>query len=111
MVVALTDVFKKYFFFTTCSGTCQNCKHRLRRIHLTDGDFQNLQQEFLTKTLVGDNVYLKSNPKEVESFKEFIQEHAPFDVVVDALNVAALGKSNVVRLIFSLCNNHNLDQF
>lgn len=31
---------------------------------------------------------MKSNPEEVERFCDFIQETAPFDVVLDALNVA-----------------------
>ncbi|XP_041351553.1 mitochondrial ribonuclease P catalytic subunit-like isoform X2 [Gigantopelta aegis] len=94
-----TENWKCHWTIVDKSGVCQCCKHRLGRIVLTDADFQNLQQQFLTSTLIGENVYLKSNPEEVERFKDFIQEYAPFDVVVDALNVAAFCRSNMLRKV------------
>ena len=84
------------------------------RIELASSDFEALQREFLEKTLVGSNVYLKSNPQEVERFRDFVMENAPFDVVLDALNIAFRGggkfgtrKSKQVHWIASFsCQMH-----
>lgn len=64
------------------------CNHQLEKTELLADDFEALQKTFLEKALVGSNVYLKSNPKEVGIFEDFVQKNAPFDVVLDALNIA-----------------------
>ena len=67
------------------------------RIELASCDFEGLQREFLEKSLIGSNVYLKSNPQEVERFRDFVMENAPFDVVLDALNIALKGQRTDMR--------------
>nr|KAG5714433.1 hypothetical protein BaRGS_006879 [Batillaria attramentaria] len=79
--------------FDSPIGTCHSCKQDLPRIEVSSSDFEALQREFLEKALIGDNVYLKSNPQEVETFCDFMQENAPFDVVLDALNIAFTSKN------------------
>jgi hypothetical protein len=70
----------------------------MRRIELATSDFEALQREFLERTLVGSNIYLKSNPQEVERFRDFIMEYAPFDVVLDSLNIAFKGSGSRVSV-------------
>ncbi|KAK7104747.1 hypothetical protein V1264_019412 [Littorina saxatilis] len=81
----------KWATVNTVRGTCHACRQNLDRIELASSDFEALQREFLERTLVGSNVYLKTNPAELEKFQDFVMEHAPFDVVLDALNIAMRG--------------------
>lgn len=78
----------KWTMVDTVKGTCHACKSDMNRIEVASSDFEGLQREFLERALVGSNIYLKSNPQEVERFKDFVMENAPFDVVLDALNIA-----------------------
>ncbi|XP_076442698.1 mitochondrial ribonuclease P catalytic subunit-like [Babylonia areolata] len=82
----------KWTSVNTVRGDCHQCKHRLDRIELSSSEFETLQREFLERALVKSNVYLQSNPQEVELFRDFVMEHAPFDVVLDALNIACKGQ-------------------
>lgn len=73
----------------------------------------------MDKVVAGNDIYLKTTPKEWESFVRVIEENGPFDIVVDGLNVAfasnrtgdmysgqqigaqAKGKANVQNVIIS----------
>ncbi|KOB65995.1 Uncharacterized protein OBRU01_21943, partial [Operophtera brumata] len=69
------------------------CKEKLECLKLSDEDFLKLQQNVKEKLIVGSDLFLKSSPEELQRFLSFIEKTAPYDVVIDALNVAyAVGK-------------------
>lgn len=51
-------------------------------------DFERLRNAVMDIALIGDNVYFTTTPDELRSFKSLIEGTAPYDVVVDGLNVA-----------------------
>lgn len=57
-------------------------------VKLTAPEFQRLSSEFLEKVLIRKNVFLKTNPAELERFQKFIDTIRPYDCVIDGLNVA-----------------------
>lgn len=67
---------------------CCNCKQTLEALKLTPEDFKRLSDIVLDKVLVGDDIYCKTTPEELNKFKKFIDETSPYDVVVDGLNAA-----------------------
>lgn len=53
-----------------------------------------MRQHFLEQVIEGSDVFLSSDPVEVKQFLKFIQKTAPYDVVIDGLNVShAAGRS------------------
>lgn len=55
---------------------------------LTAQEFEGLKKNFFENVIVGKNVFYKTNPNELERFKNFIKNIPPHDVVIDGLNVA-----------------------
>lgn len=74
--------------FVSHSGVCEHCGYTLPESLLTDQEFAELREAFLSRVLIGDDVFLKSNPGELSRFRSFVERNAPFDHVVDGLNVA-----------------------
>lgn len=72
----------------TNNGQCNSCKLKIKNLSLTDTEFNNLSSIFLDKVLIRKDVFLKSLPEEVDHFVEFINKTAPYDCVIDGLNVA-----------------------
>ncbi|XP_055704879.1 mitochondrial ribonuclease P catalytic subunit [Phlebotomus papatasi] len=70
------------------NGTCYECSMPMKPVRLSDEEFAELQSQFLSKVLIREDVFLKSNPKEVEVFRKFLSRTQPFDCIVDGLNVA-----------------------
>ena len=68
-------------------GKCGACKMSLPSIELEQDEFQQLQQDFIERVMVGADVYYKTNPEEIAKFKRFVAKNAPFDIVLDALNI------------------------
>lgn len=69
-------------------GVCTNCKNPLENISISKEEFDNLCSSFLQKVLIRENVFLKSTPEEVIRFNKFVEKTAPYDCVIDGLNVA-----------------------
>lgn len=42
----------------------------------------------MTSVMIGKNIFNNSSPQELKDFQDFIEMTAPYDVVVDGLNVA-----------------------
>lgn len=81
-------------------GSCTSCKKQLENISITKEEFDKLCSSFLQKVLIRKNVFLKSTPEELIKFENFIEKTAPFDCVIDGLNVAfssGIKKSPVVH--------------
>lgn len=74
--------------FKFFSGKCRNCNHVLKTVEVTDAEFKLLQGCFMSNVVVGKNIFNNSSPQELQDFKDFIEITAPYDVVVDGLNLA-----------------------
>ena len=69
------------------TGECQNCRRKLELRELSHEQFSTLRSAILEKVLQGPDVYITSNPKELNHFLEFLKKNSPYDVVIDGLNV------------------------
>lgn len=69
-------------------GECVSCRLKLENVRVTKEEFTRLSEQFLEKVLIRKNVFLKSSPKEVVRFENFLTKTLPYDIVIDGLNVA-----------------------
>ncbi|XP_071541595.1 LOW QUALITY PROTEIN: mitochondrial ribonuclease P catalytic subunit [Panulirus ornatus] len=69
-------------------GRCPACRCQLEGLEIDREEFNQLQEEFAPRVLRGSDIFLSSSPKEWADFQSFVEEHKPFTVVVDGLNVA-----------------------
>lgn len=69
------------------SGYCNNCKHSLPKVEVTNEDYIELKESLFKNAMLGKSVFAKSTPNEIENFLSFINENGPFDIVIDGLNV------------------------
>ncbi|KAM4625168.1 mitochondrial ribonuclease P catalytic subunit [Polymixia lowei] len=76
----------------TPKGVCSCCGSELESIQLTSEEYQQLKDRVMTDIIQGRDVFNKTTPEELESFKEFVKRKPAFDVVVDGLNVANITK-------------------
>lgn len=76
----------------TPKGVCRCCGSELESIHLTAEEYQQLKDRVMIDVIQGPDVFNKTTPEELESFKAFVKRKPAFDVVVDGLNVANINK-------------------
>ncbi|XP_067311964.1 mitochondrial ribonuclease P catalytic subunit isoform X1 [Pseudorasbora parva] len=76
------------FSFVAPSGECKNCKASLESIQLTEEEYAQLKDEVMKKVIEGSDIFNKTTPEELKSFKSFVKQKPPFDIVIDGLNVA-----------------------
>ncbi|XP_001354471.4 mitochondrial ribonuclease P catalytic subunit isoform X2 [Drosophila pseudoobscura] len=69
-------------------GKCQECRQHLQPVAISDEEFRQLSECFLEKVLIREDVFQKSTPEEVLRFKQYVEKTAPYDCVIDGLNVA-----------------------
>lgn len=69
-------------------GKCPSCASQLPGVKLMDSEFQKIAVAFLEDIIIKSDVFIKSNPQEVERFKTFVEKTKPYDCVIDGLNVA-----------------------
>ncbi|XP_057367238.1 mitochondrial ribonuclease P catalytic subunit-like isoform X2 [Daphnia carinata] len=70
------------------TGRCGSCQKVLQNTDITDEEFAALRKRITEKVLLGTDVFLGSKPEEIQRFKELIKTTAPYDIVIDGLNVA-----------------------
>ncbi|KPJ06579.1 Mitochondrial ribonuclease P protein 3 [Papilio machaon] len=70
------------------SGQCMSCNSSLDCLKISDEDFKLLQNDIKNKLIVGSDLFLKTSPKELSAFLKFVDATAPYDIVLDALNIA-----------------------
>ncbi|KAF4083739.1 hypothetical protein AMELA_G00120200 [Ameiurus melas] len=69
-------------------GVCQSCGTELESIQLTVEEYAQLKHRVMEDVIEGRDVFNKTTPEELESFKSFVKKRPAFDVVIDGLNVA-----------------------
>lgn len=70
------------------TGRCAACHQHLEHVAISDRQFAELRDTFLDKVLIRNDVFQKSTPEEVTRFKKYVHHTAPYDCVIDGLNVA-----------------------
>lgn len=76
---------------------CTNCNQLLKPVEVTDLEFKVLQERFLSDVMIGKNIFINSSPQELKDFKDFIEMTAPYDVVIDGLNLAYAYRSKIAN--------------
>ncbi|XP_043999159.1 mitochondrial ribonuclease P catalytic subunit [Gambusia affinis] len=76
----------------TPKGVCRCCGSDLESIQLSAEEYQELKDRVMTNVIQGRDVFNKTTPEELESFKAFVKRKPAFDVVIDGLNVANINK-------------------
>ncbi|XP_033123858.1 mitochondrial ribonuclease P catalytic subunit-like [Anneissia japonica] len=76
---------------------CPRCQSPLETLELSDAEFKNLHNEVIAKVIHGTDIFRKTSPKELKAFMKFVDEGAPYDVVVDGLNVALVQFNKTLR--------------
>uniref|UniRef100_A0A8C5QFV2 Mitochondrial ribonuclease P catalytic subunit n=1 Tax=Leptobrachium leishanense TaxID=445787 RepID=A0A8C5QFV2_9ANUR len=89
------------------SGHCQVCKHQLESIYLKPEEYDTLKDIILNNVIKGSDTFRKTTPEELQEFQRFVKSRAPFDMVVDGLNVAhispkGLPSQNLLDVVSSL---------
>ncbi|TDG42460.1 hypothetical protein AWZ03_011114 [Drosophila navojoa] len=69
-------------------GKCSNCQQNLQHVAISDAQFTELRESFLQKVLIRNDVFQKTTPEELQRFKQYVEKTAPYDCVIDGLNVA-----------------------
>lgn len=77
-----------------CRGVCSTCKNTLGTVQITANEFELVKKEFMHKVVKGSDIYQKTTPEEWQRFERLIEEHRPFDIVMDGLNVAYMANAN-----------------
>lgn len=70
------------------NGKCPSCSNKLPSNQLNETEFEKLSKTFLEDVMIRSDVYLKTSPGELRRFKDFVHKTAPYDCVIDGLNVA-----------------------
>ncbi|KAL0828912.1 hypothetical protein ABMA28_003814 [Loxostege sticticalis] len=74
-------------------GQCMCCNEKLDCLKITEEEFISLQGNIKEKLIVGSDLFLKTSPEELDRFLQFVDETAPYDVVLDALNIAYVARN------------------
>lgn len=72
----------------TFSGLCARCNQTLDCLTLSEEEFNILQNVVKEKLIIGSDLFLKSSPEELKRFLDFVEKTAPYDIVLDGLNIA-----------------------
>lgn len=78
------------------SGVCKYCQSNLEPAHVSKEDYEELKAAFLNPVLIGKDIFQKTKPEEFNKFLRFLEKAAPFDVVLDGLNIAFKNKKHKI---------------
>ncbi|KAL4656308.1 mitochondrial ribonuclease P protein 3 [Arapaima gigas] len=85
------------------SGVCQSCGTALESIELSEKEYGLLKEQVMQDVMQGNDVFIKSTPKELENFQNFLANKPAFDVVLDGLNVAkCLGRGQPSEILLTV---------
>nr|CAG4646538.1 EOG090X0CGF [Macrothrix elegans] len=70
------------------TSKCRSCGKPMENIAISEEDFALLKEGVMKNIVHNGDVFIGSVPEELERFRSFIQKTAPYDVVIDGLNVA-----------------------
>ncbi|XP_006117747.2 mitochondrial ribonuclease P catalytic subunit [Pelodiscus sinensis] len=82
------EKWKGYITTITNSGKCPVCNQHLETIHLNEEEYNILKAKIIKDVIQGTDVFRKTTPQELEEFRNFVENHPPYDIVIDGLNVA-----------------------
>ena len=83
-------------YLTADSERCKACRKKLPPLQISQDTFRKLQTEFYRNAFQKHGFtantsyapYLRTTPEEQHRFKKFLDFYAPFDLIIDGLNVA-----------------------
>lgn len=81
-------------------GECSVCQRPLENLDLSEKEFSEMRSSFLQTVLVGSDIFQNSTPEELKNFISFVEKNAPFDIVLDGLNVAYMSGTSVTPEVF-----------
>ncbi|XP_072546325.1 mitochondrial ribonuclease P catalytic subunit [Salminus brasiliensis] len=91
------------FSSVTVRGLCRSCQAELESIELTEEEYAQLKHRVMTDVIEGRDVFKKTTPEELNTFKKFVKRSPVFDVIVDGLNVACISpKSPKAQTLFAV---------
>ncbi|KAM9645114.1 mitochondrial ribonuclease P catalytic subunit isoform 2-T2 [Trichechus inunguis] len=100
--------------FTTIqkSGQCLGCGKTIESIYLSPEEYEFLKENIMRNVIDGGDQYKKTTPEELKRFQNFVNNHPPFDIVIDGLNVAKMfpkaRESQVLLDVVSQLSKQNL---
>lgn len=100
-----------FCFKVTQNGLCNHCQQSLEKYELSTEEFEDLKKMFFKNVLIGKDVFLKSNPNELNDFKMFLEKIDKFDVVLDGLNIAYRAGTNSPKFLSAMVGFNNSKYF
>jgi mitochondrial ribonuclease P protein 3 len=81
-------------------------------LKLTENEFISLQSNVQEKLIVGSDLFLKTLPGELDRFLQYVKDTAPYDIVLDALNIAYVARNGAIQRVDLLKTvvNHYVSQ-
>lgn len=68
------------------------CKESLDLLTLSNEEFNTLQKNIKDKLIIGSDLLLKTTHDELKMFLDSVERFAPYDVVLDGLNISYAAK-------------------
>ncbi|XP_069679547.1 mitochondrial ribonuclease P catalytic subunit isoform X2 [Periplaneta americana] len=92
-------------------GICKSCRRTLNPFKITNSEFGRLQSAFLDKVVVGTDIFKKSTPAELKEFQNFVKMSAPYDMVIDGLNIAFAAGNKASPQFYAKILHHVVKHF
>jgi hypothetical protein len=88
------------YLFLLFRGRCSHCGRSLAEVTINDDIFRKLVKSMMDDVIIGSDIYYKTNPKELQNFKTFVEKTKPYDIVIDSLNITHKDKSSPQMVTF-----------